>query len=394
MAVSMLYGYNIIKLKMLFTGNLYDFYILNYFFRRDKTMKLNRLESILEKMKAENLEQMIISDPASIFYLTGKWIHPGERMLALYISTRGEHKLFVNKLFPISEDLGVEIVWFDDTNNSIKILSEAILKDKAVGVDKNWPARFLIGLMQLKAGSSYVNGSLIVDRVRMIKDEAEKDFMREASRLNDLAMEKLKNEVTKGHSEKELMQVLQGIYKELGTDGFSFEPILGFGANAANPHHSKTDKVAEIGDSIILDIGCAKDSYCSDMTRTVFLKEASDKAKEVFEIVLEANKRAINTVKPGVRFCDIDAAARDYIASKGYGEYFTHRTGHSIGIDVHDYGDVSAINTDKVEPGMIFSIEPGIYLPGEIGVRIEDLVLVTEDGCEVLNKADKELCIL
>lgn len=357
-------------------------------------MKLNRLESILEKMKAENLEQMIISDPASIFYLTGKWIHPGERMLALYISTRGEHKLFVNKLFPITEDLGVEIVWFDDTNNAVEILSEAILKDKAVGVDKNWPARFLIGLMELKAGSSYVNGSLIVDRVRMIKDEAEKDFMREASRLNDLAMEKLKNEVTKGHSEKELMQVLQGIYKELGTDGFSFEPILGFGANAANPHHSNTDKVAEIGDSIILDIGCAKNSYCSDMTRTVFLKEASDKAKEVFEIVLEANKRAIDTVKPGVRFCDIDAAARDYIASKGYGEYFTHRTGHSIGIDVHDYGDVSAINTDKVEPGMIFSIEPGIYLPGEIGVRIEDLVLVTEDGCEVLNKADKELCIL
>ena len=357
-------------------------------------MKLNRLESILEKMKAENLEQMIISDPASIFYLTGKWIHPGERMLALYISTRGEHKLFVNKLFPITEDLGVEIVWFDDTNNAVEILSEAILKDKALGVDKNWPARFLIGLMELKAGSSYVNGSLIVDRVRMIKDEAEKDFMREASRLNDLAMEKLKNEVTKGHSEKELMQVLQGIYKELGTDGFSFEPILGFGANAANPHHSKTDKLAEIGDSIILDIGCAKNSYCSDMTRTVFLKEASNKAKEVFEIVLEANKRAINTVKPGVRFCDIDAAARDYIASKGYGEYFTHRTGHSIGIDVHDYGDVSAINTDKVEPGMIFSIEPGIYLPGEIGVRIEDLVLVTEDGCEVLNKADKELCIL
>lgn len=221
-------------------------------------MKLNRLESILEKMKAENLEQMIISDPASIFYLTGKWIHPGERMLALYISTRGEHKLFVNKLFPITEDLGVEIVWFDDTNNAVEILSEAILKDKAVGVDKNWPARFLIGLMELKAGSSYVNGSLIVDRVRMIKDEAEKDFMREASRLNDLAMEKLKNEVTKGHSEKELMQVLQGIYKELGTDGFSFEPILGFGANAANPHHSNTDKVAEIGDSIILDIGCAK----------------------------------------------------------------------------------------------------------------------------------------
>ena len=357
-------------------------------------MKLNRLESILGKMKEQNLEQLIISDPASIFYLTGKWIHPGERLLALYISTRGENKLFINKLFPITEDLGVEIVSFDDTDNSIEILSKMLLKDKALGVDKNWPARFLIGLMELNAASSYVNGSLIVDSVRMIKDEQEKDFMREASRLNDLAMEKLKLEVNKGYSEKELANVLQGIYKELGTDGFSFEPIIAYGANAANPHHSNTDKIAEIGDSIILDIGCSKDSYCSDMTRTVFLKEASEKAKEVFEIVLEANKRAINTVKPGVRFCDIDASARDYITAKGYGEYFTHRTGHSIGIDVHDYGDVSSINTDKVEEGMIFSIEPGIYLPGEIGVRVEDLVLVTSDGCEVLNKANKELCII
>ena len=357
-------------------------------------MKLNRLESILGKMKEQNLEQLIISDPASIFYLTGKWIHPGERLLALYISTRGENKLFINKLFPITEDLGMEIVSFDDTDNSIEILSKIILKDKAIGVDKNWPARFLIGLMELNAANSYVNGSLIVDRVRMIKDEQEKAFMREASRLNDIAMEKLKLEVTKGYSEKDLMQVLQGIYKELGTDGFSFEPILGYGANAANPHHTNTDKTAEIGDSIILDIGCAKDSYCSDMTRTVFLKEACERSKEIFEIVLEANKRAINIVKPGVRFCDIDAAARDYISSKGYGEYFTHRTGHSIGIDVHDYGDVSSVNTDKVELGMIFSIEPGIYLPGEIGVRVEDLVLVTENGCEVLNKANKELCII
>ena len=241
-------------------------------------MKLNRLESILGKMKEQNLEQLIISDPASIFYLTGKWIHPGERLLALYISTRGENKLFINKLFPITEDLGMEIVSFDDTDNSIEILSKIILKDKAIGVDKNWPARFLIGLMELNAANSYVNGSLIVDRVRMIKDEQEKAFMREASRLNDIAMEKLKLEVTKGYSEKDLMQVLQGIYKELGTDGFSFEPILGYGANAANPHHTNTDKTAEIGDSIILDIGCAKDSYCSDMTRTVFLNEASDRS--------------------------------------------------------------------------------------------------------------------
>ena len=141
-------------------------------------------------------------------------------------------------------------------------------------------------------------------------------------------------------------------------------------------------------------MGGIKDNYCSDMTRTVFWKQPSPKAREVFETVLEAQKRACALVKPGVRFCDIDAACRDYITEKGYGEFFTHRTGHHIGLECHEYGDISSINETKCEPGMIFSIEPGIYLPGELGVRIEDLVLVTEDGCEILNKLNKELVVI
>ena len=147
--------------------------------------------------------------------------------------------------------------------------------------------------------------------------------------------------------------------------------------------HVTDDTKGKYGDCVILDIGGFYKNYASDMTRTVFYKEIPEKGREIFEIVLEANKRAEAIVKPGVRFCDIDAAARDYITEKGYGQYFTHRTGHSIGLEVHDKGDVSSINTDTVQPGMIFSIEPGIYLPGEFGVRIEDLVLVTEDGCEL-----------
>lgn len=357
-------------------------------------MKSNRLAKILKSMEDSNLKQIIVSDPASIFYLTGKWIHPGERMLALYINSRGNNKLFVNRLFPINEDLGVEIVSFDDTDDCIKILSDSLMKDQSVGIDKNWPSRFLIRLMELNGAASYVNSSLIVDRVRMIKDNEEIELMRNASRLNDMAMEKLKIAALSGHSEKDLSQVLLSIYKELGADGFSFEPIIAYGANAANPHHSNSDKIPTAGDSLILDIGCVKNSYCSDMTRTVFYKSATEKFKEIFNIVLEANKRAIEMVKPGVRFCDIDFVARNYIDSKGYGKYFTHRTGHSIGIEVHDFGDVSSVNTDTVQPGMIFSIEPGIYLPGEVGVRIEDLVLVTESGYEVLNKADKDFVII
>ena len=357
-------------------------------------MKLNRLNKILSKMQENNIPQMLVTDPKAIFYLTGKMIHPGERLIALYLNTNGNHKLFINELFPVYEDLGVEKVWLDDTKDGVLIISEYIEKEKTIGIDKNWPARFLLHLMELNTENKYVNASFIIDTLRMCKDEEEKDLMRNASNINDMAMEKLQNLLTEDLTEKEMAQRLASIYEELGADGFSFPPIIAYGANGADPHaHCGSAKLKE-GDCVILDIGCIKDNYCSDMTRTVFYKSASEKAKEVFNIVLEANKRAIAMVKPGVRFCDIDNAAREYITEKGYGKYFTHRTGHSIGIETHDMGDVSSINTDILKPGMIFSVEPGIYLPGEFGVRIEDLVLVTEDGHELLNKYNKELNII
>ena len=357
-------------------------------------MDQGKVSRVLKSMEEHGVPQMIISDPVAIFYLTGKWIAPGERLLALYLNVNGNHKLVINKLFPQERDLGVELVWYDDIEDGVEILSRFVEKDKVLGIDKTWPARFLLRLQELGGGSKFVNSSYIIDTLRMCKDEEEKELMRIASKLNDKAMEQLKATVSGELTEKQLVGKLSKIYEDLGTDGFSFDPIIGFGPNGANPHGEPGNALVKPGDAIILDIGCIKDNYCADMTRTVFYKEIPEKGREIFEIVLEANKRAEAIVKPGVRFCDIDAAARDYITEKGYGQYFTHRTGHSIGLEVHDKGDVSSINTDTVQPGMIFSIEPGIYLPGEFGVRIEDLVLVTEDGCEILNKHDKEICVV
>ena len=146
---------------------------------------------------------------------------------------------------------------------------------------------------------------------------------------------------------------------------------------------------------MVLDIGGVKDDYCSDMTRTVFLGEVSARAREIYEVVLEANRRGIAAAKPGNRMRDVDDAARNYITEKGFGPYFTHRTGHSIGLEVHEAGDVSAVNDALIRPGQCFSVEPGIYIPEEnIGVRIEDLVLITESGCEVLNHFPKELTVV
>ncbi len=353
-----------------------------------------RVDRVLAAMREANLTQMVISDPGAIFYLSGKWIHPGERMLALYLSTQKKGVLIVNELFPIPEDLGIDIAYYNDIDSPVALLAKAVNKEAPLGIDKTWPSRFLIELMELGAAIKVINSSYIVDNVRMIKDQEECELMRKASLLNDQAMEQLQQYIQPGMTEKQVADKLAQIYEKLGADGYSFEPIIAFGPNGANPHHSTGSAVAKTGDSVIFDIGCIKDSYCSDMTRTIFLGEATPKQQEVYSIVRNANLAAIAAVKPGVRFCDIDKAARDYIAQHGYGDRFLHRTGHSIGLECHEFGDVSSINTMKVAPGMIFSIEPGVYLTGDFGVRIEDLVLVTEDGCEVLNHYTKELQVV
>jgi Xaa-Pro dipeptidase len=357
-------------------------------------MNQERLNRVLQGMADRGIPQMLVSDPPAIFYLTGKWIWPGERMLALHLVLTGQPKLFVNELFAVPEDLGAEKVWFKDTDDGAEVLSRHLQKDQVLGVDKNWPARFLLKLMELKAGSGFVNASGILDGIRMCKDAHEQVLMREASRLNDRAMDRVIAVIPGRHPERKVARLVSEIYEELGAQGCSFEPIIAYGANAAEGHHAPEDRVLQEGDAVVIDMGCRKDSYCSDMTRTVFYRRVSDQARQVYGIVLEAQERAIAAVRPGARFCDIDAAARGHIEAAGYGRGFTHRTGHSIGLEVHDHGDVSAVNTDPVQPGMIFSIEPSIKLPGEFGIRIEDLVLVTEHGCEVLNHYDKSLKVV
>lgn len=357
-------------------------------------MKQERLNKVLKEMAARSLPQMLVTDPASVFYLTGKWIQPGERMLALLLSLKQNHRLFVNELFPVSENLAVDITRFNDTQDAVEILARYLEQDLSIGIDKIWPARFLLRLMELKSQSRFVNSSDIIDGIRMCKDEEEIALMRRASAINDSALERLIGLLPEKHSEKKLAQLLLSIYEDLGAQDYSFAPNISFGINGADPHHKPQHCTVEAGDSVVIDIGCKMDSYCSDMTRTVFYKYASDLGRKIYTIVLDANKKAIDMIKPGVRFCDIDAAARSYIESCGYGKYFTHRTGHSIGLEAHEYGDVSSANKQQVKPGMIFSIEPGIYLPGKFGVRIEDLVLVTEQGCDVLNQYNKELTIV
>ncbi|WBY63993.1 M24 family metallopeptidase [Thermocaproicibacter melissae] len=357
-------------------------------------MNERRVSRVLQNMEAKGLSQILISSPSDIFFLTGRLIDPGERLLALYLNRSGVRKIYINNLFTVPEDLGAEKIRFSDSDDSIGLLFDGIDHTQPLGIDRNFAARFLLPLIDRKAATGYVLASDCVGAVRSCKDETEIALMKEATRINDASMAEFFAGIRPGITELSLAESMLKIYRKNGAQGYSFEPLVAFGKNAALGHHAPDNTPLHEGDCVLIDVGCRKDGYCSDMTRTFFYRSASDHAKQVYDIVKRANEAAEAMIKPGVRFCDIDAAARDLITKEGYGEAFTHRLGHSIGLEVHEGEDVSASNRNEVRPGMIFSIEPGIYLEGELGVRIEDLVLVTETGCEVLNSYSKELTIV
>ena len=357
-------------------------------------MNKERIDGVVANMKEAGLDYLLISEPSSIDYLIDYVNNPGERMYVLMLGTKGDHKLFFNKLFFVDKDLGIDIVWHSDVDDATQTIVDNLKDAKKIGVDKHWSANFLLDLMEKLPDVKFVNGSKCVDYKRMVKDDREQQLMIEASRINDQAIHEVIHQVSLGLSELEVAAKLGDIYSKFGGEGNSFDAIIAYGANGANPHHEDDASCLKPGDSIIIDMGCKYQGYCSDMTRTVFYKEVSQEAKEVYELVKAANEAAEAMIKPGVRLCDIDKTARDLITKAGYGKEFNHRLGHFIGKDVHEYGDVS-VNFDlEVQEGMIFSIEPGVYLPGKFGVRIEDLVLVTKDGCKVLNSYTKDLIVI
>ena len=213
-----------------------------------------------------------------------------------------------------------------------------------------------------------------MDGVRAVKNAEEIEIMKHSTEINDLVMERAAAYIKEGMTEKQIADFIDAEYLKEGASGVSFDTIVCFGANA--------------------DMGCVWHGYCSDMTRTFYCKSVDDEQADIHDIVRTAVEKAEAAIKPGARFCDIDAQARDYIDEKGYSEYWKIRLGHFIGQEDHEYGDVSPINKNVAEPGMIFSIEPGIYIEGKYGVRVEDLVLVTEDGHEILNKVEKKYRIV
>lgn len=353
-----------------------------------------KILQVMEQMKKKGLTQLLVSDPLSIRYLTGILVHPGERLYGMILRTSGKHTLLLNYLYYV-KDTGYEEIWFSDMDDPVDVIAGQIDPLLPLGIDKTWPARFLLPLQERFPGLKTVYGSGCVDDVRARKTPEEIVLMKKASEINDLVMEKVAAFVREGMTEKEVADYINSQYTAAGASGTSFDTIVCFGANAADQHHCPSaSRKLQAGECILIDMGCVYQGYCSDMTRTFYCKSADPEQIVIHDIVREAVLRAEAVIRPGVRFCDIDAQARDYITQKGYGGYWNIRLGHFIGQEDHEYGDVSPRNEQSAQPGMIFSIEPGIYLDGQFGVRIEDLVLVTEDGYELLNQVDKKWRII
>ena len=332
---------------------------------------------------------MLISNPTSIYYLSGARIYPFERMWMLLVPSEGECTLFANKLF-VFDDTGIPTVWHTDSDNAPDLLCIYLTGYSKLGVDRDVTAKYLVPIIHSFPAIS-LSVSQALEGLRIIKDDEELNIMRSSSLINDAVIEEAFARLEPGMTEKDLAAIINASYISHGAQGPCFETIVAFGANAADPHHGPDGTVFSGKGGVLIDMGCYYKDYCSDMTRTRFFGEVSEKERLVYNTVLEATEKAKAIIKPGTRFCDIDAAARNHIEAAGFGQYFTHRLGHCIGLMDHEPEDVGPANDHPVKPGMVFSIEPGIYIPNDVGVRIEDLVIVTEDGYECLNHASREL---
>lgn len=356
-------------------------------------LQRERLKAVTENMARQGLSQIIVSDPTALRYLLGQDIEPMERCAALVIRDDGTADAYMNRLFCFAPTEGVTLYEYSDGEDVYGMIAAGLCPGK-VGFDKEWPTRHTLGVLGKRTDLIPVLGSQPVDDARMYKDAAERTLLRAAGAVNDRAVAFGIGSVRPGVTEAELAKSIDDFFLQNGGKQVGQYQIACFGANAAQPHHVPDGTTVQPGDAVLLDLFYPINGYWCDMTRTVFYKEVSDHHRQVYEIVRAAQQAGIDFVQPGVRMCDIDGVVRGVIQKAGYGDAFITRTGHGIGMMVHEPPDVSAVCTTVAQPGMVFSIEPGIYLPGDVGVRIEDLVLVTETGCEVLTAYPKELQIV
>ena len=367
----------------------------------DPTALRARLDRAREAAGAAGVDAMLMAPGSDLRYLIGGSGSSFERLTCLVLRTDAPPVLVVPKLeapgyaaVPTGE-LGVEIATWVDDEDPYGIVSGLLGTASRVAVGDVMPALHVLGLRGALPGTDQVLAGPIVRELRMRKDATEVEGLRRAGAAIDRVHARMADFVRVGRTEAQAGADIAAAIVEEGHTVAEFV-IVGSGPNGASPHHGVSDRVLEAGDVVVVDIGGPiAEGYCSDSTRTYVLGEPRDAdVRETYAVLQAAQQAAVDAVRPGVAAQDVDAAARTIIADAGFGEYFIHRTGHGIGLDVHEDPYIVAGNTLPLEAGMAFSIEPGIYQPGRWGARIEDIVVVTEDGVDPLNRRPHELTVL
>lgn len=362
---------------------------------------MNRWMRLFQDLQKNGCTQAILTPGASFAYLTGWATHASERLTMVGCNALGQTAL----LCPLLEAEGAKVagianchVYSDETgpDDALKAFAQSLGVTEAsiVAVEERRMRLFEVKALQVVGFRHFMSCDQAVSSLRVHKEKYEIEAIRRAARMVDEALALALPMLRVGVSELDIAAELEYQMKRLGSEGAPFATIVGAGANGALPHSSPTGKKLASGDLVVLDFGAMSAGYAADTTRTVAVGEPGAEARKVYATVQRAQAAAVARSAPGVPVADIDAAARSIIAEAGYGAYFTHRTGHGLGLDVHEYPDIMAGNDLPLASGMVFTVEPGIYLPGRLGVRIEDDVLVTERGAEILTQFSRDLLVI
>jgi Xaa-Pro aminopeptidase len=352
-----------------------------------------RLQSVHQSMITWGLDTLILTPGAAMRYLTGFSEEGFERLLALIVPDDRDC-IFITPALNSEQvrqnPAGVKDVrvWDDGLgwDKTLRDLAAHLdLNIGIIGVDEGMTARFLLKIQEMLPTTLFKTAGTIFNDCRIQKDSGELASLQHAAEISDRAAIAAYAASRAGTSEMEIALAIDNAIALEGA-GTSFHSIVASGPNSALPHHSPSARRCREGDVVILDFGARFDGYCGDITRAVAIGPASDEARKVYDTVFRAHQAARQSVRPGVSAHAVDAAARNVIAEAGYGEFFIHRTGHGIGLDDHEEPNIVAGSFQKLLPGMCFSIEPGIYLPGKFGIRLENIYTVTNDGCRSFNE--------
>ena len=350
-----------------------------------------RVQAFLDKMQEKELDGIIINNLKNVYYLTGFWGSNG----TVFIS-RDRQILVTDARYIIAakqEVTGFEVFAERDELATIAKIAKDMGLSR-IGFEDEISVSYYHRMQAAFEGLELIPQTQFVEALRMIKDESEIATIRKACSISDQAFHDALEFIKPGKTEIEIANFLDFRMRELGAAGLSFDPILASGINSSKPHAPPMHKPVELGEAITMDFGCLYEHYVSDMTRTIYLDHVSDEQAEIYNTVLKANQALIDQAKAGLGFRDFDKIPRDIIVEAGYGQYFTHGIGHGIGLDIHEEPYFSQTSTEVIKSGMVLTDEPGIYIEGKYGVRIEDDILITDTGCELLTLAPKELIVI